>query len=283
MGRPKIANDQIIYFIAVHTIYTPEISGRELSKKIREAFQVDMCYVTVNTIRANYAFKYGRMVRSLDLSPQSRQKRYDFSLYHTTQQTDPRHIIFSDEKMFRAFTFHHQVWKVEGEIYPAICKIDKQHPPQVMVWGAIGYNYKSRLVFFEGTVNSETFSEKVIFGSGFYSDADCVFGLNRWILMQDNARPHVSAETLQNFEGLEIKLLEQWPPYSPDLNPIEVTWAILSMRVESSKPNNHKELKNAIQNEWDNLEMATINALIDSWPNRLRKCVKKRGGQVRNY
>lgn len=54
--------------------------------------------------------------------------------------------------------------------------------------------------------------------------------------MQDNARPHVSVETKAVLKELEIDLLDHWPPYSPDLNNIEVIWAIMGKRVEMMKP-----------------------------------------------
>jgi len=39
-------------------------------------------------------------------------------------------------------------------------------------------------------------------------------------LQQDNARPHCSKSAMSFFEKNDVKLLE-WPPFSPDLSPIE--------------------------------------------------------------
>ncbi|KAI0996483.1 hypothetical protein K3495_g11699 [Podosphaera aphanis] len=39
-------------------------------------------------------------------------------------------------------------------------------------------------------------------------------------VMQDNAPPHVAARTMEEFEERSITPID-WPPYSPDLNPIE--------------------------------------------------------------
>lgn len=55
--------------------------------------------------------------------------------------------------------------------------------------------------------------------------------------MQGNARPHVSKETLTVLQELEIDLLQGWPPFSPDLNIIEVIWATMEKNVEVFQPN----------------------------------------------
>lgn len=51
--------------------------------------------------------------------------------------------------------------------------------------------------------------------------------------MQDNAKPHVAKETMEFMRYEKIKILKDWPPYSPDLNPIELMWAILKKKLRN--------------------------------------------------
>ena len=52
------------------------------------------------------------------------------------------------------------------------------HPQKVMVWDAIGTNFKSKLVFIEGKINGEKYFDDIICDSGFHEAADEVFDLN---------------------------------------------------------------------------------------------------------
>ena len=103
-----------------------------------------------------------------------------------------------------------------------------------------------------------------------------------WFLQQDNARPHTSKITKAEIQKLKINLLPYWPPYSPDLSPIEVIWAIMKRRIEKHKPRTLDELVEIIKYVWEiNLTYATINLLMNSFPLKLLKCISNQGGEVR--
>ena len=65
-----------------------------------------------------------------------------------------------------------------------------------MVWGAIGYNYRSQIIFLEKSVDSDYYIEKVIFESNFIDDTDKCWGIGNWVFQQDNAPAHKSQTTL---------------------------------------------------------------------------------------
>ena len=93
---------------------------------------------------------------------------------------------------------------------------------KIMVWGCIFWCGLLMLRKIEGTLTSAKYCElleKDVFPTlkAYFED---------YWLQQDNTRPHCSKSTMSFFEENDVKLLE-WPPYSPDLSPIEKIWSIM--------------------------------------------------------
>jgi len=69
---------------------------------------------------------------------------------------------------------------------------------------------------------------------------------------------------------------DQWPPNSPDLNPLDYhVWGAMLQAFHKlhSKPKTIPELKSALQQIWDDLLQTTINKAISDFRKRLNSCV----------
>ena len=104
------------------------------------------------------------------------------------------------------------------------------------------------------------------------------------ILQQDNARPHV-ARVCQDFLANNDIAPLAWPPYGPDLTPIEHMWDELDRRVRKRRnpPATLAQLRNALIDEWNNIPMRTVNALVNSIQRRIRAATLARGGHTRYW
>ena len=74
---------------------------------------------------------------------------------------------------------------------------------------------------------------------------------------------------------------DEWPPNSPDLNPLDYcVWGLMleSYKKISPKPTSLTEFKVALQSIWDELPLTTIQKSIRSFRKRLQLCVRVKGG-----
>ena len=110
------------------------------------------------------------------------------------------------------------------------------------------------------------------------------------IYMQDNAKIHKSHATMKWFRDNGIDLLE-FPPYSPDLNPIEQLWFHLKELVNILDPElrdfkaGEEELRerltSAVQRAWLCISPERIRALVESMDTRINAVIEAEGWYTR--
>ena len=91
--------------------------------------------------------------------------------------------------------------------------------------------------------------------------------------MQDNA-PCRKARVVMNFLKAENVTVMDWPPQSPDLNPIENVWKTLEKRSKARNPKRTEQLWNALQEEWNKITQQDINKLIYSCSRRCQSVIE---------
>jgi hypothetical protein len=106
------------------------------------------------------------------------------------------------------------------------------------------------------------------------------------IFMQDNAPIHTANRVREWMEENGINTMD-WPPYSPDLNPIEHAWWELKKQVQRMFPDvingkgdseeDRSALEEALKAAWLEIPDAFFDALVESMPARIQACIDAKG------
>jgi hypothetical protein len=71
------------------------------------------------------------------------------------------------------------------------------------------------------------------------------------------------------------------PAQSPDLNPIEGIWSIIKQRLRRRIFDSEKEMKEALQEEWDKITLDQIRERIADMPRRCAELIRMGGKPIR--
>lgn len=96
------------------------------------------------------------------------------------------------------------------------------------------------------------------------------------ILQEDNDNSHGTRSTdniVQRFKAANWITTLIHPPQSPDLSPIEAVWNILKQRLRRKRWHNKKQLKQAILEAWDEIDMKGIRRRIAEMPDRCARLI----------
>lgn len=220
--------------------------------------------------------------RGLDLTAVRRQNRLAWANAHVRWPLARwRRVLFTDESRFILYRAdgRQRVWRRRGERFANANVVRRvaHGGGGVMVWAGIASGQRTGLHFIDGNLNAQRYRDEILAPTviPFVRQHDVIF-------QQDNARPHVARICMEFLEAENVQVLD-WPAYSPDMSPIEHLWDDLDRRVRQRDPvpENVRQLRVALQEEWNNIPQATIDNLVNSMR---RRCVALRaanGGHTR--
>ena len=278
--RPTKRSLEMIQRVEQITVQNRRMSCSLVSRLISEDSEHGtISPTTIWRIRGKSGVNYLPPISALPLSVGKRQVRQAFAQHHLHVNTNWDSTLFTDESYIYLDNNHRWLWRRRGEIDPAVFHQRSRFPAKLLIFGGISKHWVTPVVFVEGIVDTISYMDDCIDETGLIPEMNRVYGNRAWTLMQDGASAHRSKATLE-YLNLYCKLLDNWPPDSPDLNPIENLWAIIKKRIEDMNPQIIQELKELIITVWDSIEIELIHNLIDSMPNRLQAVVTNHGGRT---
>lgn len=79
---------------------------------------------------------------------------------------------------------------------------------------------------------------------------------------------------------IKLQPFSPWPSNSPDLNPIENLFAWMKRNVEDRSPSTEQELREAIQEAFQNIPTGHLQHLMDSMKTRMTETIQSQGKRI---
>lgn len=289
-GRPKKLSSRDIRQI-VRYIHTNKSTRRVTLKTLKNDFHLD---VHENTLRAalKEAGLSHRVARHRPyLNKRDRCRRLKFAKEHkdwTVKQWGD--VLFSDEMAVQLFMQRHTkdwIWRTKEEEYHPDCINYGRRPKGVglMFWGVFRQGKMGPGVFFDlekgQSVDSTVYRDQILLGPLQQFWEESFEDIKVPIVMEDNAPVHKKV-CIPARESLGMTVLE-WPPNSPDLNPIENVWSYMKDIIsrDYGEVSSATEMKRIVWIMWENFEDGQWDKLIESLPERMAAVIAAKGGSTR--
>jgi transposase len=179
-GPRKKITHTILDFIEARTLQQAHLSSARLSAEIYGTFHVHLDPSTIADKRKRMGFHYQPPRHVQELKPHHIDARIAFCHKMLEKPGWLPKIHFSDESRFVLGDDKRWVWYRRGEENESAVRASQKFPPSVMIFGVIGPLYKSKLLFVQGTINTERYIQNLS-QLGFIEELDQRHGVLEWI------------------------------------------------------------------------------------------------------
>ena len=219
--------------------------------------------------------------RKLTLNSKDRSIRLRWARLHASWSVRSwQRVIFTDESKFGLSSDGRVlVWRRRGERFVSDClKSRSKARISIMVWGALCSDGSFALARIDGKgrMTGEKYKQLLI-----------RHGIGRLppnkLFQDDNARIH-RAKVVENWKRNKgVRSLLSWPPYSPDLSPIENVWGIIKNRIANRLVpiSTLAELEAVVHTEYAAVCGEFAKKLYESMPRRIEKVIAAKGYPIR--
>jgi transposase len=272
-GRPRCtdeATDEAIEVLADEKKFV-------VPKQIRNELQLDFSARSVRR-RLDEVGLYGRVSQTeYVFDERDIQRRLSFAEgYASWTAADWARVIFSDETHIEVYG-RSRVWvqRPRGAAFdPQYLSQRMPHSERVSLWGCFCARGVGQAEIFVDEFDAVRYVD--ILQHNLLQTALHFYPNEGWWFQQDNAPQHTSKLASRWFHNHGVSLID-FPPYSPDLNPIENLWSIVKARVEKRLARTTDEVERVLKEEWEALDQDLLASLAASMPKRCAAVVANKG------
>ena len=285
-GRPSKLSDRDRRYI----IRLARVNPRITYEHLRSEAEVQCSRSTLYRVLKVYGLTNWLAKKRPLLSEEVAKKRLDWCLTHREWTDQWFNVIWSDECSVEKGSGKDRTWVFRFPDEKWTKKMIDPYPKgkgvSVMVWAAFWGQGRSDLY----KLARDFEAKKHGYSANSYIEVleDNLLGI--WepglIFMQDNAPIHKAKKVTKWFEDTGITVMD-WPPYSPDLNPIEHLWRDLKKQVYEVNPDIdavtgsddtvREALWKALEEAWTLISGERRRGLIDSMHRRIEACILAEG------
>lgn len=177
-------------------------------------------------------------------------------------------------------------------------QLHKEHTTPVNAWGAIGYGYKSPLIFVAGTGKSGAFKQVNYLNQVLEPYIQGIMNAFAFIthklapsveplFMEDGNSAHGHRSTRNccaKWRTAHGIILLPHPSTSPDMNPIEKCWRWIKQRLHRlpHQPTTEEEMQAAVTKLWEEIPQDWINELVLGQKHWVHVLMERRGWSTPN-
>ena len=243
--------------------------------RISEGLDFRPCPSTVWSILRRNSWRRFEAKRQQRLKQRHLAARRKFGTWFLSNHKDLHRIIWTDEKKFNLDgpNIYGSRWSQSRPTQSGM--VDSFGKRGVMVHMAFSFDGLFIATRIQGNLDGNRYAH--IIEHYVLPVVREEYGPN-FVFQQDNAPVHVSKQAREMFRRNQVNLME-WPPLSPDLNPIENLFGILSRMMYEGGRQYHSEqnLWLAIKKAGSEVPRETLKALVWSVPDWVTRMLEAGG------
>jgi transposase len=281
-GRPPILTqaqvEELVEFVCASA------KNRRMSfTQLAEVLEFGVKKQAIRTALLREGFHRRLAMRKPPISEKNQKLRLDWALEHVKWTMEQWYQILWTDETWITGGRHTRTWVTRrpGEEWDPTCIVEKhQRKKGWMFWGCFHGHTKGPGIFWEkdwGSINKDSYQAHTVPIIHGYIEMMRRQGVYL-VLMQDGAPGHAAGDTREDLRERGIVVIF-WPPFSPDLNPIERVWHIMKNYLQDNYPERmiYDALRAAVKDAWEKVGQHEFEELIKSMPDRCQAVIEANG------